>query len=146
MFDWQLSQSSLESEEFNMTMDINESNRILLEEKVNEGTLLRRQMLRAALVVGASMLLPITFFGCDSKKSSTSNSTGPANSPAPNKDSAAQDTVKKASQASMQYQPQPKGEQKCSLCLHFVAESNTCKVVEGQISPEGWCLLWTKKA
>ncbi len=46
----------------------------------------------------------------------------------------------------MQYQAQPKGEQKCSGCLNFIAESNTCKLVDGQISPDGWCSLWVKKA
>ena len=45
-----------------------------------------------------------------------------------------------------QYQAQPKGEQKCGSCLNFVAESNTCKLVAGQVSPEGWCSLWAKKA
>jgi len=30
--------------------------------------------------------------------------------------------------------------------MHFNAESNTCNVVDGQISPNGWCTLWVKKA
>jgi len=29
--------------------------------------------------------------------------------------------------------------------MNFIAESNTCKLVEGQISPDGWCVLWAKK-
>ena len=32
----------------------------------------------------------------------------------------------------------------CGNCLNFVAGSNTCKVVEGQVSPEGWCIFWAK--
>jgi hypothetical protein len=44
----------------------------------------------------------------------------------------------------VQYQQQPKGEQKCSACTHFIADSKTCKLVEGQINPEGWCVLWVK--
>jgi len=48
--------------------------------------------------------------------------------------------------ANVQYQLQPKGEQKCGNCANFIAESNTCKQVDGQISPEGWCVIWTKKA
>ncbi len=52
----------------------------------------------------------------------------------------------KISQAQAQYQNMPKGDQKCAGCMHFVAESNTCKVVEGTVSPEGWCMLWAKKA
>jgi hypothetical protein len=46
----------------------------------------------------------------------------------------------------VQYQLQPKGEQKCANCANFIAASNTCKQVDGQISPEGWCALWIKKA
>jgi hypothetical protein len=45
----------------------------------------------------------------------------------------------------VQYQTQPKGEQKCAGCQHFIAESNACKLVEGQISPDGWCILWAGK-
>ena len=58
-------------------------------------------------------------------------------------DSAA--TAKKVPQASVQYQQQPKGDQKCSTCVNFVAESKPCKLVDGQINPEGWCVLWMKK-
>ena len=29
---------------------------------------------------------------------------------------------------------------------HFIAESGSCKLVEGKISPDGWCTLWAKKA
>ena len=49
----------------------------------------------------------------------------------------------KASQASVQYQDKPKGDQQCDNCLHFEAPS-ACKVVEGSISPKGWCAIWVK--
>ncbi|MBU0656986.1 MAG: high-potential iron-sulfur protein [Gammaproteobacteria bacterium] len=52
----------------------------------------------------------------------------------------------KVSQEQAQYQDQPKGDQRCDNCQHFVAENNTCGVVEGQISPQGWCSLWVKLA
>lgn len=52
----------------------------------------------------------------------------------------------KISKAQAQYQDQPKGDQQCSTCTHFIAESSTCKVVEGKVSPNGWCMLWAKKA
>lgn len=39
-----------------------------------------------------------------------------------------------------------KAEQKCVRCLHFIAESNTCKLAAGQIGPEGWCNSWANKA
>lgn len=48
----------------------------------------------------------------------------------------------KMSKATAQYQEQPKGEQKCSSCQHFIAASNTCQVVDGPINPNGWCMLW----
>jgi hypothetical protein len=51
----------------------------------------------------------------------------------------------KASKATMKYQDTPKGDQKCSNCLQFVAPDG-CKVVDGKISPEGWCIAWVKKS
>ena len=116
----------------------------------------RRVVLRGALAVGWGVLVPAALFGCDSKKKEA-NSTGaaPDSSPPPSADAATPATsadaaapaaTGKVSQASVQYQTQPKGEQKCGGCQHFIAESNTCKLVEGQISPEGWCILWAKKA
>jgi hypothetical protein len=43
------------------------------------------------------------------------------------------------------YQDSPKGPQQCDNCLQFQAP-NLCKVVDGVISPSGWCKLWAKKA
>jgi hypothetical protein len=42
------------------------------------------------------------------------------------------------------YQDQPHGTSKCSGCLHFTAP-NTCQIVDGQISPDGWCKLFAPK-
>jgi len=39
------------------------------------------------------------------------------------------------------YQDQPKDIQMCSTCTLFV-RPNACKVVEGDISPDGWCKLF----
>jgi uncharacterized protein YjbJ (UPF0337 family) len=100
----------------------------------------RRVVLRGALAVGCGLCLPIALSGCDSKKGAT-----PAGAPGSTADKATQATANKVSQASVQYQTQPKGEQKCSTCANFIAP-NSCKLVDGQISPEGWCNLWTKKA
>jgi hypothetical protein len=50
----------------------------------------------------------------------------------------------KASKEAMKYQDKPNGEMKCSNCLQFVAPSG-CKVVEGNVSPEGYCIAWAKK-
>ena len=43
----------------------------------------------------------------------------------------------------VQYQDSPKDGKKCSECALFV-KPNACSAVEGEISPEGWCQLWTK--
>jgi len=61
-------------------------------------------------------------------------------------ESAAPAAPAKVSQASVQYQTGPKDGKKCADCMHFIADSNTCKLVEGDISPTGWCVLWAKKA
>ena len=51
----------------------------------------------------------------------------------------------KVSKAQAQYQHRPKDDEKCGNCSNFVAP-NSCLLVEGEISPEGWCVLWTKKS
>jgi hypothetical protein len=50
----------------------------------------------------------------------------------------------KVSQASVHYKNSPNGDKKCSTCKQFVAPS-TCKSVQGTISPNGYCNIWTKK-
>ena len=57
----------------------------------------------------------------------------------------AEGTVAKMSKVQAKYQNQPKGEQKCAGCMHFIPESSTCKLVEGKVSTNGWCMLWAKK-
>lgn len=90
----------------------------------------RRAVLRGALMIGCSLLVPAAIF---SSSANGADSTAPA-------------TVKKVSKKSAMYQNQPKGAQKCSTCINFIAASNTCTRVEGPINPEGWCILWAKKA
>jgi hypothetical protein len=53
----------------------------------------------------------------------------------------------------LQYQDQPKGEQRCSTCMHFVpgkspTDLGGCKVIPGdtEISPNGWSTAYSKKA
>jgi hypothetical protein len=52
--------------------------------------------------------------------------------------------AQKAPQAAVQYQDKPKGDQQCDNCVHFEAPDG-CKVVEGKVSPKGWCAIWAKK-
>lgn len=117
----------------------------------------RRVVLRGALAVGCGLLMPAALFGCGKKEADSTGAAPDMSAPpsadsamqAPGPDAAAPEAsaapAAKVSQASVQYQTQPKGDQQCSGCTHFIAESNTCKLVEGQISPDGWCTLWAQK-
>jgi hypothetical protein len=71
----------------------------------------------------------------------------------------------KASKASVHYRDYPKGMQMCHMCKFYIAEggrrsggmggmcmggsmmgmmgAGACQVVEGRISPMGWCDLYT---
>jgi hypothetical protein len=51
----------------------------------------------------------------------------------------------KMAQAGVAYQDTPKGDQQCSGCSLFQAPSS-CTLVDGTISPSGWCKFWVKKA
>ena len=43
------------------------------------------------------------------------------------------------------YQGTPKDGHQCDGCILFQAP-NSCQVVDGVVSPSGWCKLWAKKA
>ena len=47
------------------------------------------------------------------------------------------------SQKSARYQATPKGAQRCDNCNQFQGPA-ACKVVDGDINPAGWCLLYVK--
>jgi len=51
----------------------------------------------------------------------------------------------KVPKEAMKYQDKPNGDMRCDNCAQFVAP-NSCKVVEGTISPSGYCIAWVKKA
>jgi hypothetical protein len=44
-----------------------------------------------------------------------------------------------------QYQNQPNGQQRCSLCANYQAPS-ACLVVAGSVTPNGWCNLFKAKS
>jgi hypothetical protein len=50
----------------------------------------------------------------------------------------------KMAQTAAAYQDSPKGTQECSNCILFQAPGS-CQVVDGAISPSGWCKFWAKK-
>jgi hypothetical protein len=99
---------------------------------MQESPLSRRTVLRGALAVTCSLLLPITLLS----------------SPAVAAEDAAKNpkAVKKVSKASVKYQYKPNGEMRCGNCINFIAASKTCKRVAGPIDPNGWCILWGKPA
>ena len=51
--------------------------------------------------------------------------------------------TKKLPKAQAQYQDKPKDGQQCDGCVQFVAPAS-CKLVEGEIAPKGWCLFFAK--
>ena len=51
----------------------------------------------------------------------------------------------KVAKEAMKYQDKPNGDMRCDNCMQFVAPSS-CKVVDGTISPSGYCIAWVKKA
>jgi hypothetical protein len=50
----------------------------------------------------------------------------------------------KINHAEAQYRQQPKGQQRCEICVQFVAP-NTCRIVQGPINPTGWCQFFAAR-
>jgi hypothetical protein len=50
----------------------------------------------------------------------------------------------KMTQQAAAYQPSPKSGQKCLDCSFYI-QPQACKLVEGTISPVGWCKFYAKK-
>lgn len=57
-----------------------------------------------------------------------------------------QDTPEKdkISHAEAQYQQQPKGQQRCEICLQF-QPPNKCRIVKSPITAKGWCQFFAAK-
>jgi len=51
----------------------------------------------------------------------------------------------KISQAVASYQGKPNGNNHCELCANF-QPPNACRFVQGEISPNGWCQLFSPKS
>jgi hypothetical protein len=49
---------------------------------------------------------------------------------------------KKLTQAAARYQTSPHGNEACGTCPYFQFPKS-CVVVDGEISPAGWCPIWT---
>jgi hypothetical protein len=50
----------------------------------------------------------------------------------------------KTTQLIVKYQQTPNNGNSCKACFHFIPEKNECRVVEGDISPNGWCTIFYK--
>ena len=50
----------------------------------------------------------------------------------------------KIAQNLVQYQDKPKGDAECDKCAQFIAPGS-CVVVDGKISPKGWCVAFAPK-
>ncbi len=53
--------------------------------------------------------------------------------------------VAKMAQKAAGYQAKPNGTSSCATCALFKAPSS-CTLVDGTISPDGWCRFYAKKA
>lgn len=56
----------------------------------------------------------------------------------------------KVSKTVAKYQETPHGTQQCDGCMQYIpgkaaSANGTCKIVEGSISPKGWCTFFTAK-
>ncbi|MGA8100040.1 MAG: high-potential iron-sulfur protein [Candidatus Cybelea sp.] len=57
----------------------------------------------------------------------------------------------KSSKAQVKYQSTPNNDKKCSQCTFYIPGSSpkadgTCKIVDGSISPNGWCSAFVAKS
>ena len=58
-----------------------------------------------------------------------------------------------AMRTSLKYKGTPEGDKSCAKCMQFVPGSSAkdlggCKILPGdtEVSPQGYCMAWTKKA
>ena len=114
----------------------------------------RRTLLRGVLAAGCVLTVPMVA-GCKggesgAKPTENSPAAGDASTPQgsatpePAGQAVNQSAAVKVSQAQAKYQAQPKGDQMCANCANFIAP-DSCKVVEGKVSANGWCALWARK-
>lgn len=116
----------------------------------------RRRALGSMLALGYA-LLPFALFGCDTRQATPEAKPPSPDEPAAvkrNDDSALSLQTKiedakpdvpvehKIAKYKVAYQDEPKKGRMCAKCVNFIAETEACKIVEGSVSPLGWCKLW----
>jgi hypothetical protein len=82
----------------------------------------RRRVLKAAISIGGGALL-----------------AGTLDSTAQQKPKA---TLKKRSKEAVGYRDEPYQGRSCAKCVLYTGHGE-CVLVEGEVSPNGWCLQWT---
>lgn len=116
----------------------------------------RRRVLHCATAVGFTLVVP-SISGCNSRDSGSlpreqresgqqsipGGSVGAATQPGATQGPEEQ-AVAKITKSQAKYQDSPNNDQSCANCVHFIAGSNTCRLVDGPISSDGWCSLWSK--
>jgi hypothetical protein len=94
---------------------------------VESVTVSRRSILQGAVHVGgAATLLAVTANRARAAAAKTTKTT-------------------KTTKQAAGYQYSPNGGQSCSTCIAFLPP-NACRIVEGTISPQGWCKIWQRKS
>ena len=87
-----------------------------------EGELSRRQLLPSVLGAGAILAAAISLASSE-----------------------AAEAQEKASKTTAKYQDHPNGGNHCAICRYF-RPPHACQLVSGDISPNGWCSYFLKKA
>jgi hypothetical protein len=82
----------------------------------------RRRLLQAAIVVGGTALL--------------------ARAPESGAQQKPKATLKKRSKEAVGYRDEPYEGRSCGRCVLYVGYGE-CVLVEGEVSPNGWCIQWT---
>jgi hypothetical protein len=57
-------------------------------------------------------------------------------------------TAAKVAKSDFSYQPKPKDGKRCANCRLYLVEPDGktgCAVVEGEVSPDGWCMAYSPK-
>ena len=111
-----------------------------------DGVALSRRVFLGGTLIGATALagsIPIPAeaqYGSGGGASSGAGAGGGAGGGAGARSGAAGGGAGRAKEAksAARYQDKPNGDQRGGRCAHFRAP-NACQIVEGQISPNGWC-------
>ena len=95
----------------------------------------RRRLLRSA-AIGAGAIGAVLVGACEEPY---------PDEPAPGAPSSTAGTGRKQTKEEADYQDMPNGDAHCSLCANFVPPDG-CRIIEGPVSPDGWCRNFKPRA